>query len=281
MSRGAKKIFSPRCDPKTQAETSSLLISTHLLHSSHAFFLSSAYGSLTVTKGMLLAISLSCLRLGAIAVIFLVLPIVSRISVVVKSAMWITGPPPPPPVVVQVYTEALCIDCKHFINQHLVSTYHELGPKIMNLQIVPFGNSKLLLDKQQVECQHGEGECDANSWEQCAVQAYNPPIYLTFIGCLETSLPMGTHNEPYDEEIFHDCADLALMDFDDLKACHDNPLLKWQHQQQFAKRTPEHDHVPWVLINGKYMDEEKHDLMEEVCKEYQSQGGIHPSCLSQ
>jgi interferon gamma-inducible protein 30 len=227
------------------------------------------------------AISLACLRLGAIAAALLVLPIVLRTSVVVKSVMWIAvPPPPPPPVVVQAYTEALCIDCKHFIDQHLVATYHTLGPKVVDLQIVPFGNSKLLLDKQQVECQHGNGECDANSWEQCAIQAYQPPTYLTFIGCLETSLPMGMHNEPYDEGIFHDCADLAFMDFNDLKACHDNPLLKWQLQQQFAKMTPEHDHVPWVLINGEYMDEENYDLMEEVCKEYQSQGGAHPACPS-
>jgi interferon gamma-inducible protein 30 len=229
---------------------------------------------------MWLAISLSCLRLGAIAAVLLILPLVLRTAVVVKSVMWITVPPPPPPVVVQAYTETLCIDCKHFIDQHLVSTYRKLGSKIVDLQIVPFGNSKLLLEKQKVECQHGEGECDANSWEQCAVQAYDPPTYLTLIGCLETSLPMGTHNEPYDDEFFHDCADLAFMDFDDLKGCHDNPLLKWQLQQQFAKRTPEHDHVPWVLINGKYMDEEKYDLMEEVCKEYQSQGGTHPACPS-
>jgi hypothetical protein len=55
---------------------------------------------------MWLGISLSCLRLGATATILLVLPVVLRTSVVVKSVVWITGPPAPPPVLVQAYTEA-------------------------------------------------------------------------------------------------------------------------------------------------------------------------------
>ena len=198
--------------------------------------------------------------------------------------MWIPVAVPPPvstsPVTVQAYTEALCIDCKHFIDQHLVSAYHKLGPKVINLQIVPFGNSKILLDEQRVVCQHGDAECDANSWEQCAVNDYDPSTYLRFIGCLETSLPMGRHNEPFPDDFFYDCADLAFLDFPSLKECHDDPLHRWNLQQQFAKKTPDHDHVPWVVINGRYMDEEKYDLLEEVCKEYTAQGGTHPACAS-
>ena len=184
----------------------------------------------------------------------------------------------PPTVTVQAYTESLCIDCKNFIDHQLVHTYHTLGKDIIDLSIVPFGNSKLDETTKTVTCQHGEAECDANIWEQCAVEKYEAPVYLEFIGCLETSLPMGSKSDPFDESVFQDCADLAFMDFGELKKCHDNPLYGYQLQEKYAKLTPEHDHVPWVLINGRKFDEDAQDLLEEVCKEYVSAGGSHPAC---
>lgn len=47
--------------------------------------------------------------------------------VVLESIMLITtAVAAAPPVTVQAYTESLCIDCKHFVDQHLVHTYHSL-----------------------------------------------------------------------------------------------------------------------------------------------------------
>jgi interferon gamma-inducible protein 30 len=183
-----------------------------------------------------------------------------------------------PPVLVQAYTESLCIDCKNFIDHQLVHTYRELGPKVINLQIVPFGNADIDEGSQSVECQHGDAECDANSWEQCAVVKYHPTDYIDFIGCLETSLPMGTRGMPFDEDYFQACSDLSFLEFDYLKSCHDNPMQAWMLQKKFAKLTPEHDHVPWVLIDGIFFDEEKQDLRREVCNAYVGKGGSHPKC---
>jgi interferon gamma-inducible protein 30 len=187
---------------------------------------------------------------------------------------------PPPPVTVQAYTESLCIDCKNFIDHNLVSTYHKLGPSVIDLHIVPFGNSKIDENKRTVDCQHGEAECDANTWEQCAVEEYDPLTYIQFFGCLETTLPMGYQEEAFEESIFEDCADLSGMDFGKLKDCHDNPLLAWMLQQKYAKLTPDHKYVPWVLINGDFFDYEKQDFFDEVCKAYASKGGSHPACSS-
>ena len=57
---------------------------------------------------------------------------------------------------------------------------------IMNVTLVPFGNSKF--NGAELECQHGEDECTANSWEQCAITLYPKfsthwPFYL----CVETA----------------------------------------------------------------------------------------------
>ena len=57
---------------------------------------------------------------------------------------------------------------------------------IMNVTLVPFGNSKF--NGTELECQHGKDECTANSWEQCAITLYPQfsthwPFYL----CVETA----------------------------------------------------------------------------------------------
>jgi len=52
-----------------------------------------------------------------------------------------------------------------FITEQLNVAYeHGLGP-IMNLTFVPYGNAKIDLDAKTVICQHGDAECDANTWE--------------------------------------------------------------------------------------------------------------------
>jgi hypothetical protein len=91
---------------------------------------------------------------------------------------------------------------------------------------------------------------------------------------------MGHRDDPFDESVFHDCADLALIDFPALKKCHDNPFLSYLLQVKYAKLTPDHDGVPWIIINGKKFDEEKQDFFEEVCKEYMAAGGSNPACSS-
>ena len=183
-----------------------------------------------------------------------------------------------PKVVVQAYTESLCIDCKNFIDRQLVHTYKDLGKEIIDLQIVPFGNADIDELSQTVSCQHGDAECDANSWEQCAVDKYHPEDYIVFFGCLETSLPMGSRSEKFDEDYFHACADLSFLEFDYLKGCHDNPMQAWSLQTKYAKLTPEHDHVPWVLVDGQHFDEETQDLENEICKAFVDKGGSDPKC---
>ena len=187
----------------------------------------------------------------------------------------------PPPVVVQAFTESLCIDCKNFIEKTLLDAYHKLGPAVIDLQIVPFGNAKIDELEQTVSCQHGNAECDANSWEQCAVEQYTAPVYLEFISCLEKSLPMGHREEVFDESIFSDCSEEAGIEFSILKKCHENPLLKWMLQREYANKTPaDHTFVPWVLINGKFYDEDKDDFLEVICNEFSIHGGSHPECAS-
>jgi hypothetical protein len=185
-----------------------------------------------------------------------------------------------PPVKVQTYTEALCNGCGHFMLESLIPTYEKLGGDVIALEWVPFGNAKISDADHTLECQHGAGECDANSWEQCAVHVYQdkPQVYMNMLKCLETTLPMGHQDEPFDESVFHKCVD-CCEDFTILKECHDNPMLAWQLQLQASQATPDdHQYVPWVVVNGNFFDVETDDLLQVICKEYTAGGGSHPSC---
>ena len=191
----------------------------------------------------------------------------------------------PNPVVVTAYTESLCIDCKRFIDQELILAYHTLGNDVINLSIVLFGNSRLDEGTRTVTCQHGEAECDANVWERCAVEYEDASVYVWFIGCLKTSLPMGLRWEVTDESVFRNCTESssflsASVDFRKLKECHDDPALRYRLQVKHAKLTPEHDYVPLVLIDGKKFDVDSQDLIENICNIYTANSGYHPSCVS-
>ena len=59
--------------------------------------------------------------------------------------------------------------CKQFIQTDLTKAVETLGPSVMKLTMVPFGNAEITnAEQHQVTCQHGPKECDANVWELCA-----------------------------------------------------------------------------------------------------------------
>jgi interferon gamma-inducible protein 30 len=185
-----------------------------------------------------------------------------------------------PTVQVTIYVEALCIDSKRYFNDQLVPTYNQLGSEVMDLKIVVFGNARIDLTNKTLQCQHGEAECDANSYDQCAADIYPyPERYLPYLTCLFNSLPMGRRSEPYPKAVFASCARHAALDAHALQQCHDDPERVWELQKQAAALSPsELNHVPWVELNGTYMDEEKGDLLTSVCQLYTESGGSHPAC---
>jgi interferon gamma-inducible protein 30 len=187
-----------------------------------------------------------------------------------------------PVVQVSIYVEALCIDSKRYFNEQLVPTYDQLGSQVMDLKIVVFGNARIDLTNKTLQCQHGEAECDANTYDQCAVDIYPyPDRYLPYLTCLFNSLPMGRRSKPFSKAVFASCARHAAMDAHALQQCRDDPERAWELQKQAAAMSPSQlNHVPWVELNGTYMDEEKAALLTSVCQLYMESGGTHPACSS-
>jgi interferon gamma-inducible protein 30 len=181
-------------------------------------------------------------------------------------------------VKIKVCTEALCPGCRDFVLEQLITTYDILGGEVMDLQVVPFGNAMLV--NKTITCQHGVGECDANSYEQCMIHSFpHPTQYLPMLSCLEHALPMGSSPTKFPVDIFEQCAKQAKLDFSPIQDCHDSPLLAWKVLQEAADATPAyHTYVPWVEIDDNHLDLESKNFMEEVCKAYEAKGGSHPAC---
>jgi interferon gamma-inducible protein 30 len=199
---------------------------------------------------------------------------------ILRSASTSTSITSSPAVQVSLYVEALCPYCKGYFNEHLVPTYDQLGSQVMNVQVVVFGNARIDLTNKTVQCQHGEAECDVNSYDQCAVDIYPyPDRYLPYMTCLFNSLPMGRQSEPFSKAVFTSCARHAVLDAQVLQDCRDDPERAWELQKQAAAKSPSQlNHVPWVELNGTYMDEEQTDLLTSVCQLYTESGGSHPAC---
>lgn len=216
-------------------------------------------------------------------------------------------------VKVDIYEEALCIDCQHFVLHILIPTYEELGPSIMDLSLTSFGNARYVnvtniremedlsssafVHKQQqilsaeskkqiLVCQHGIAECDANAYNLCVADIYEYKVYryLPFVGCLYERLPMGYNNDSvFDISIFASCAAKSALDWNTIRKCHANKHRVNQLQQNAYESTPkEHQYVPWIVINHKHYEMNDGENMEtfknEICTTFIQQGGKHPAC---
>lgn len=140
--------------------------------------------------------------------------------------------------------------------------------EIMNVTLVPFGNARYI--SGELQCQHGEDECKANSWEQCAISLYPAfaqhwPFYL----CIEeTEKGCGEGAGPCVLSHTQSCAESAGLDYASLSACVNSPTESKALQEKFYKLTPSnHQYVPWVLVDG-VLAEDSDNLLSEVCKAY-------------
>jgi interferon gamma-inducible protein 30 len=169
--------------------------------------------------------------------------------------------------------------CEKFIVEELSPTFQKLGSTAMDLQVLPFGNAHIDEEHEIVKCQHGAGECDANTYELCAIALTNNHVedYLPFLVCTASTLPAGFAAGPFDPRLFQACAIQASLWWGALQACHDTPSLAWEVNKKGAADTPSHPYVPYVLLNGEPMADGV-DFKEEVCRLYQEQGFVYPPC---
>ena len=171
--------------------------------------------------------------------------------------------------------------CEEFLTDTLWPAFQDLGTTVMDARVIPFGNAAINEEAKTVKCQHGGGECDANTYELCAIEMVKHiEDYLPFLVCNAKSLPAGFRTGPFPPALFQACATEAGLWWEALLACHDTPSLAWQVTLKAAQDTPEHPYVPYVLLNGTPLADGA-DFYQEVCRLYKEQGGNHPKCEDQ
>lgn len=141
---------------------------------------------------------------------------------------------------------------------------------IMNFSYFPYGNAeehKKSDGSWSFNCQHGANECKANIIMGCAMHYHaNYTEYMPFVECMESSLRPVAAGEK--------CATSAgWSDWKDIQTCANgkegNALM---HLIAVATDSlvPAHKWTPWVVLNGKYLNNLKLDLplIRLVCKAY-------------
>jgi len=131
----------------------------------------------------------------------------------------------------------------------------------MDVTLVPFGNAHF--KNGTLQCQHGPEECLANSYEQCAIDAY--PDFAThypFVYCMEKAGEKMTRRAPL-------CALEAKVSFAPIKACVEDPVKSDALQHKYADLTPKnHQYTPWIVVDKTLSPSDGDELIKEVCSAY-------------
>ncbi|CAK9183129.1 unnamed protein product [Ilex paraguariensis] len=84
-----------------------------------------------------------------------------------------------------LYYEALCPFCANFIVNQLVKIFQTDLISIVNLRLVPWGNTVIAANNSWL-CQHGPDECLLNTVDACAINVWpNLGTHFKFIQCIE------------------------------------------------------------------------------------------------
>jgi len=157
-------------------------------------------------------------------------------------------------------------------------------PLIVNFTLVPFGNAKKQSDGT-FQCQHGEKECEANSYEQCAIHT-NPgvnattgvPNYWNILECMETQLKRAKVLPTPSLVTF--CANQDRKDPQPILDCYDDEDLRKELNEKAYDATPSyHKYTPWVEVDHKEL-ENQDELVKQICTVFVQKGGspVPASC---
>ncbi|CAI5443642.1 unnamed protein product [Caenorhabditis angaria] len=183
---------------------------------------------------------------------------------------------------ITVLVEALCPDCQQFLTKQLYPVIFKNFADYVNIQLVPFGNAKVLQDGT-IQCQHGEQECSINKFQSCFIDSMADQNPLPAIACIEENLAKKVEFADAVQQCFE-----KLQIGGDVQRLTQSCLvskLGTQLQLQAAKATSEvwpeqHKFVPWVVVNGVSLVKLQgfqNDLAVLICEWYSGDKPI-PFC---
>jgi len=187
-----------------------------------------------------------------------------------------------PKVKLEVYFEALCPGCQEFTTGALKDVL-ELDDirQITDFKITPYGNTKYDATNDVFSCQHGVDECISDAYELCTLYKLSGDInsiqsgntaYAAwpFILCMEEA--EGSPSAA--ENCFQTSMAYSGLAWDTVAACYKEEYNAVQTAGMNA--TPKHDYVPWVLVDGRVLQNPDLGLLRAICAAYT--GPVPPSC---
>ncbi|XP_043946695.1 gamma-interferon-inducible lysosomal thiol reductase [Protopterus annectens] len=175
-------------------------------------------------------------------------------------------------VQISLYYESLCPGCREFFVSQLYPTWLTLGD-VINMTLVPYGNAEernTSSGKWEFTCQHGESECLGNMIETCIMYYLkDASAYANVIYCMESSVDV-LKSAPLCLQIYS-----KDVTWDKVQSCVNGDLgnqLMHQNALMTDALSPQHEYVPWILVNGKHTDDLQKQaqsaLFNLVCKLY-------------
>ncbi|KAL2229571.1 gamma-interferon-inducible lysosomal thiol reductase [Sesamum indicum] len=175
-----------------------------------------------------------------------------------------------------VYYESLCPYCANFIVNHLVNIFHTDLLNIVNLRLVPWGNTQIRSNDSWI-CQHGVDECELDVTEACAINAWpRVEAHFKFIYCVERLHLMNRHAE------WPSCYAANGLDPQPIEDCYNNGLgyqLEKAYADETATLNPQHRFVPWVVVDNFPLQEDFENFIGYICKAYRGDN-IPNACKS-
>lgn len=165
-----------------------------------------------------------------------------------------------PTVKLDFYYESLCHGCSEKINTEIYTIFQDKELfSITDISLVAYGNARVITrDPPTFECQHGEKECYGNMVELCAMEHY-PNNFFLFVDCLEMKFV-------FDDESVMTCAAKYGLRGEDILKCSKGTEGPQLHLVA-ADKTPKHQYVPWIVINGEHVDADE-NIVSVICEVY-------------
>ncbi|KAK4342690.1 hypothetical protein RND71_038506 [Anisodus tanguticus] len=164
-----------------------------------------------------------------------------------------------------LYYESLCPYCADFIVNQLVKVLQTDLGSIVNLRLVPWGNTRIAPNSSWI-CQHGTDECQINTVEACAIKVWsNLETHIKFINCVERLHLENRHSS------WQSCFAATGLSQTPIENCYNNGLgyrLEQAYADETAKLNPPHRFVPWVLVNNQPLQEDYQNFIAYICRAY-------------
>ncbi|KAL2239433.1 gamma-interferon-inducible lysosomal thiol reductase isoform X1 [Sesamum indicum] len=168
-------------------------------------------------------------------------------------------------VALGLYYESLCPYSASFIIDSLARIFTNGLIDIVDLDLVPWGNTKLY-GNHTFKCQHGPNECLLNTVEACAIDVWpDVKVYFPFVYCVESLV--YHHNYTH----WDTCFEKLGLDASPVADCYSGERgreLELKYAAETNALDPPHRYVPWVVVDGQPLYDDYRDFISYICKAY-------------